>query len=124
MVAEVPITVVGLSPRARGKLGVAGTHAHETGSIPACAGEAALWAWMRAHPEVYPRVRGGSFVVIGQGVRVYGLSPRARGKRFRVARFARDKRSIPACAGEAFQVPHQPDKRGVYPRVRGGSTPE
>ena len=71
----------GLSPRARGKLHRAlGAYA-ETGSIPACAGEAAACPSVIVRTEVYPRVRGGSGDSFQQVRVTEGLSPRARGKR-------------------------------------------
>ena len=52
----------GLSPRVRGKRRVVCNQGGRHRSIPACAGEARLPAGCEQHPEVYPRVCGGSAV--------------------------------------------------------------
>ena len=91
------------------------------GSIPACAGEAAPAACVRAVSPVYPRVCGGSLSLIPAGVATSGLSPRVRGKRVAIGISLNIQRSIPACAGEAGPDSSPlPDIR-VYPRVCGGS---
>ena len=111
----------GLSPRVRGKLNPGRGLVGNAGSIPACAGEACKEPRTACHPEVYPRVCGGSAEGWGRRRHSRGLSPRVRGKR-RLARPGRfGIRSIPACAGEA-QL-YQPGRRQgqVYPRVCGGS---
>ena len=50
-----------------------------------------------------------------------GLSPRVRGNLKDFALAVHLQGSIPACAGEPFQAPHDPRKRRVYPRVCGGT---
>jgi len=73
-------TEEGLSPRARGKLQSAGILLDENRSIPACAGEAPVYAIRQTNHRVYPRVRGGSTVSVSYAKFTKGLSPRARGK--------------------------------------------
>ena len=91
----------GLSPRVRGKRGVADDNGRRMGSIPACAGEAPTAAARPARPAVYPRVCGGSEEVISSIVAELGLSPRVRGKPPLTAPGHPMLGSIPACAGEA-----------------------
>ena len=111
----------GLSPRVRGKLQNMPPIQQDSGSIPACAGEARLTS-MSARPfPVYPRVCGGSAGNPGFPTRTRGLSPRVRGKRAGMPRPGWATRSIPACAGEAPHPRYPPGRAGVYPRVCGGS---
>ena len=90
----------GLSPRVRGNPEY---EAHRLGvlrSIPACAGEPVQTPSSSATIKVYPRVCGGTTVVVGENVQTIGLSPRVRGNPgIRYNRRGR-RRSIPACAGE------------------------
>ena len=54
-----------------------------------------------------------------------GLSPRGRGKPFGGAAAQRERRSIPAWAGETARTPNAMRRRRVYPRVGGGNdTPD
>ena len=76
---------------------------HFPGSIPACAGEPYLLPFARLSHAVYPRVCGGTYSVSARAFAPYGLSPRVRGNRHErncLARFAINRGSIPACAGE------------------------
>ena len=71
--------------------------------------------------RVYPRVCGGTFLVAIPQIQARGLSPRVRGNRRSRSRSASRWRSIPACAGEPFDIiPYAPSFR-VYPRVCGGT---
>ena len=54
----------------------------------------------RAHGRVYPRVCGGTFVVVASVWYWMGLSPRVRGNRRGRHGGAVLMGSIPACAGE------------------------
>ena len=113
--------VSGLSPRARGKQSLGGSGGVAARSIPACAGEARARRSDRQRAGVYPRVCGGSKVGAWPGLSAKGLSPRVRGKRLMVPRYAVGQRSIPACAGEAMAAKQRKKKQAVYPRVCGGS---
>ena len=112
----------GLSPRVRGKLDGAGVGVNQNGSIPACAGEAVGAALPAGAVWVYPRVCGGSQSYRWSERCPAGLSPRVRGKRGIRPAQGRERRSIPACAGEAFHPRPPSTGGGVYPRVCGGST--
>ena len=117
------LTIVpgGLSPRVRGKRALAGIAGVSSGSIPACAGEAGEGDARPAAAAVYPRVCGGSAVAGAPLLNTNGLSPRVRGKLPAARNLSADRRSIPACAGEAMQRRHQRLLSKVYPRVCGGS---
>ena len=113
----------GLSPRVRGNLQGDRYGKANQRSIPACAGEPVPPAQQKAVAEVYPRVCGGTWALLVEGVAAWGLSPRVRGNLRRNRHAHHWQRSIPACAGE-------PDPAGggrrwewVYPRVCGGTIP-
>ena len=112
---------MGLSPRVRGnptwQLDVAVNY----GSIPACAGEPSAFFAGDGHPQVYPRVCGGTQSTVGRMTPLRGLSPRVRGNRDALSGLPRLARSIPACAGEppGMYLGAYPGK--VYPRVCGGT---
>ena len=111
----------GRSPRARGKQRhLADRRQHER-SIPACAGEARCSRNRSSAEWVDPRVRGGSGFQSPRCLRNGGRSPRARGKRAEHHEHHSLRRSIPACAGEAYAGLVYSVQAGVDPRVRGGS---
>jgi len=124
--ADRPPRTVGRSPRARGKRAGEGESDRMNRSIPACAGEASAScgiAWSRrGATRVDPRVRGGSPPAHAAQQPRGGRSPRARGKRPGRIGFGYDRRSIPACAGEATRQPRRTRPLRVDPRVRGGSS--
>ena len=70
----------GLSPRGRGKLGYAIKQYLSTRSIPAWAGETAIYRPSVDVGWVYPRVGGGNNVAWRSSALSHGLSPRGRGK--------------------------------------------
>ena len=111
----------GLSPRVRGKPDRRFEWWAIDGSIPACAGEAASDSIFSMRFRVYPRVCGGSLPASGDVWGGGGLSPRVRGKRDAGAHVNAERRSIPACAGEAHCWGRGARGRKVYPRVCGGS---
>ena len=111
----------GLSPRVRGnRYGVTYAEA-DARSIPACAGEPGLGWAEGIEPTVYPRVCGGTPIRSMASMLPIGLSPRVRGNRRNSVRRRRVPRSIPACAGEPGRSPAGRGRRGVYPRVCGGT---
>ena len=119
MVSAVPLT--GLSPLARGNLFRGPSDGLRSGSIPACAGEPCLpthFAWL---PGVYPRLRGGTSWALIPVPPVRGLSPLARGNRWREATGRLLAGSIPACAGEPPTSRARNHLSAVYPRLRGGT---
>ena len=90
----------GLSPRVRGNLMAACDFFFHNGSIPACAGEPPALPSDIPLCEVYPRVCGGTVVLVLGGHAQQGLSPRVRGNRHYATMWNMPTRSIPACAGE------------------------
>ena len=135
-----PIRVLtGLSPRVRGNPKTNNRTRYAYGSIPACAGEPERQALglqgsipaCAGEPcreriatlivAVYPRVCGGTRLILSVLRPIWGLSPRVRGNLSQNLTAADDTGSIPACAGEprgSAVVRHVPR---VYPRVCGGT---
>jgi len=111
----------GLSPLARGNRPRWTSAAGSAGSIPACAGEPYTTSAPALRIGVYPRLRGGTRGRHSICTRTTGLSPLARGNLELAAGESSAVGSIPACAGEPWQDLHQRAKRGVYPRLRGGT---
>ena len=77
--SAVAVLVHGLSPRVRGNPGILFSQVAQLRSIPACTGEPTRrWSCCR-HPEVYPRVYGGTQPGCPGRHAAHGLSPRVRG---------------------------------------------
>ncbi len=112
----------GLSPRVRGNQSDLAGRNSQSRSIPACAGEPNGPAEAMGKVGVYPRVCGGTCGRPFRGAPSRGLSPRVRGNPTRVLQCARITGSIPACAGEPKTGLILQRKKGVYPRVCGGTT--
>ena len=112
---------MGLSPRVRGnrKYGLARPSSNR--SIPACAGEPRRSLRTYCPAWVYPRVCGGTNVLVRKYHIGLGLSPRVRGNRMLVTASRQVEGSIPACAGEPRQRSSRPTLPRVYPRVCGGT---
>ena len=113
----------GLSPRVRGNHGDAIIAERLGGSIPACAGEPTLAAYLGCPTAVYPRVCGGTVKVNRRLLPGQGLSPRVRGNLIQASRTSITRRSIPACAGEPPAISLTTGIIKVYPRVCGGTRP-
>ena len=110
----------GLSPRGRGKLRPQQPGAARRRSIPAWAGETRPGDCRVRYRRVYPRVGGGNIAEKGDRHRPDGLSPRGRGKPYRIARRWAARRVYPRVGGgnEAERpLPEPPD--GLSPRGRG-----
>ena len=90
----------GLSPRVRGNRSAANHRSAPSRSIPACTGEPHARRPHRIHPQVYPRVYGGTSSVLCLLTQMSGLSPRVRGNPAHGRRARSRPRSIPACTGE------------------------
>ena len=92
-----------------------------TRSIPAYAGEPGIRC-NRCHAcMVYPRVCGGTSLVVPGRTGTTGLSPRMRGNRGGRGRVQAGRGSIPAYAGEPWQQSGNQQLASVYPRVCGGT---
>ena len=111
----------GLSPRVRGNRAGLGSYPAANRSIPACAGEPMSHRSGVATVPVYPRVCGGTTHVALGVAAAEGLSPRVRGNQTAPAGIRSASRSIPACAGEPSPGATGGCRRGVYPRVCGGT---
>ena len=90
----------GTSPRARGKHQLSCLMAADLRNIPACAGKTHTTPYRRREGEEHPRVRGENPTTPLGAIGFAGTSPRARGKRFFVAKMHAFVRNIPACAGK------------------------
>ena len=112
----------GLSPRVRGNQGPAAIPGAISGSIPACTGEPRRRPRTATATGVYPRVYGGTCLLVPDHMDREGLSPRVRGNHDAVAGAAREPGSIPACTGEPSASRPGPWRPPVYPRVYGGTT--
>ena len=111
----------GLSPRVRGNRGCPIAASATVGSIPACAGEPRRRVRAGRVAGVYPRVCGGTGQTELRREYLWGLSPRVRGNRARVAALDAGAGSIPACAGEPARSTGGRRPPRVYPRVCGGT---
>ena len=111
----------GLSPRVRGNRRGGGDDDAVQRSIPACAGEPSSESPSYAAERVYPRVCGGTIRWAALQGSPAGLSPRVRGNRRERWERVKQLRSIPACAGEPQRRRQSTPRRGVYPRVCGGT---
>ena len=76
---EASIEGLGLSPRVRGNLRAAVEDGLPTRSIPACAGEPYAREERHQAVGVYPRVCGGTGMMLRSRYTLPGLSPRVRG---------------------------------------------
>ena len=114
-------SVMGLSPRGRGKHSGPGRHGPGRRSIPAWAGETSDPASPSQVKMVYPRVGGGNMPGDSKKRKGEGLSPRGRGKLALSRPIATIGRSIPAWAGETRHGKSAHLDGQVYPRVGGGN---
>ena len=90
----------GLSPRLRGNPGRGRWQHYLFRSIPAPAGEPVGVAVGYQVDQVYPRACGGTAAGFIATAVTGGLSPRLRGNHARMVSICRNRRSIPAPAGE------------------------
>ena len=114
-------SLIGLSPRGRGKRLAGYSKGVGWRSIPAWAGETLIMQALEGAKGVYPRVGGGNeYITAGEAAR-RGLSPRGRGKRVEDVEKSIVVGSIPAWAGETARIHANTDGLPVYPRVGGGN---
>ena len=114
-------STMGLSPRGRGNQRRRGASQEWLRSIPAWAGEPNSRFAPDRPPRVYPRVGGGTPPPPAAHATGTGLSPRGRGNRRQVLPPGVCVGSIPAWAGEPGPRRKGPRRKGVYPRVGGGT---
>ena len=111
----------GLSPRGRGNRHYGSGIVFILRSIPAWAGQPVNVRRSGIWSGGYPRVGGATLPRSVAVVSIAGLSPRGRGNRKRGRVETRDRRSIPAWAGQPNYTQTVPRGQRVYPRV-GGAT--
>ena len=109
----------GLSPHARGNRRFGAGVLIRRGSIPARAGKPQRRQSASRLARVYPRTRGETASSHCVRTRPTGLSPHARGNRWRRSRFRRRSGSIPARAGKPGLSVAAREASRVYPRTRG-----
>ena len=114
----------GLSPRVRGHLLAVCKGQADHRSISACAGAPTARSTTSARGTVYPRVCGGTAIVLRVTKTVMGLSSRVRGHRLELFDDVLVTRSIPACAGAPLTCLERSLSKRVYPRVCGGTHPD
>ena len=112
---------LGLSPRLRGNRHRQRQPIAAARSIPALAGEPAIPVNTLLAVTVYPRACGGTADSHIVTIPSSGLSPRLRGNHLRQKLNPRNKRSIPALAGEPASLLSKWDRYPVYPRACGGT---
>ena len=113
----------GLSPRVRGNPSKRVCRLRGTGSIPASAGQPSRSPRPWCEKTVYPRECGATDTKWGYIVDVDGLSPRVRGNHGLHPRNERSSRSIPASAGQPYEVVGPELFESVYPRECGATCP-
>ena len=121
------VTGAGSSPRVRGTRRHSRARRRGHRFIPACAGNADGWRNAYGRMAVHPRVCGER---PSAGIPTWasgGSSPRVRGTPVQRPPTIRDRRFIPACAGNASSTGASRALRTVHPRVcgerRGGVRP-
>ena len=91
---------MGLSPLARGNPPIPARKGPSVGPIPARAGEPGFCLCLYSSQGAYPRSRGGTVEKIWPLMGYQGLSPLARGNRYRPTPKSLRHGPIPARAGE------------------------
>ncbi len=109
----------GSSPPARGTLRFSAQRLGFRRFIPACAGNTAGIIAILEELRVHPRLRGEHPPRRRQHPEWNGSSPPARGTRHVWHYPLRQRRFIPACAGNTRRVRPQAGPTAVHPRLRG-----
>ena len=87
--------------------------------IPAYAGNSQDTHLVRDLPSVHPRLRGELTIRISMVICTSGSSPLTRGTQKTAAEGCRNKRFIPAYAGNSLPVNPTSTEGPVHPRLRG-----
>ena len=109
----------GSSPRVRGTGTATFNVAAGQRFIPACAGNSLTLALIAFIKAVHPRVCGEQTPRFSATVAASGSSPRVRGTVLLDAKILRQKRFIPACAGNSRSRAARHPPAPVHPRVCG-----
>ena len=112
---------LGLSPQARGEPHGVRPRMRCAGPIPAGAGGTAQQCLLRRGGRAYPRRRGGNMGHRSRRALDKGLSPQARGERYRNHDRLRSMGPIPAGAGGTRGMNVCGTEYRAYPRRRGGN---
>ena len=115
------ISMIGPSPRVRGKPKSGLSPNASRRSIPARAGETSTLRCRRWWLPVHPRACGGNLRSVFELKEDHGPSPRVRGKPWMETVRGLARRSIPARAGETRQGEKENEENGVHPRACGGN---
>ena len=113
------LSIIGTSPRTRGKLEVCHFFGMEVRNIPAHAGKTAAETFLATGTEEHPRARGENLGFEFPKSVVVGTSPRTRGKPRRRSWLHHRRRNIPAHAGKTGAVPCVFERTWEHPRARG-----
>ncbi len=109
----------GSSPRVRGTLQAGRQFGANRRFIPACAGNTRIRSRSSRPTSVHPRVCGEHLFEILRHVGCSGSSPRVRGTLLKSRQDLRQKRFIPACAGNTRTMGRTSISTTVHPRVCG-----
>ena len=113
------IPLGGSSPHARGTPAASPASLCACRFIPACAGNASLATPHQIGLTVHPRMRGERSRSASCPRSTRGSSPHARGTLPRAPAAPRNRRFIPACAGNAYCIAGVRRPHAVHPRMRG-----
>ena len=126
--ASTGITLVGSSPRVRGKRAVGVLDGDVDRLIPACAGKTGRRAVEAERFRAHPRVCGENLLGFDVVTSAWGSSPRVRGKPALSEGGGSSVGLIPACAGKTRRSPSVARGAWAHPRVCGenqlGKLPE
>ena len=111
--------LTGSSQLTRGTLGGSDIRAGLCRFIPACAGNSYERKKVTEYTSVHPRLRGELGSKERQSPRPGGSSPLTRGTHRLTPDAQRDRRFIPAYAGNSFLFPSVGRLPTVHPRLRG-----
>ena len=116
-------SLVGSSPRVRGKQTKTPTLTGRGRLIPACAGKTRPATASTRPRRAHPRVCGENAAIGSRLNFVAGSSPRVRGKPHRRSQLLVRGGLIPACAGKTAPRPRASNPRPAHPRVCGENAP-
>ena len=112
----------GSSPRVRGTGVIDKTYGDVVRFIPACAGNRSTFCCPTLVIAVHPRVCGEQCPQPAMHPEIDGSSPRVRGTVSSARNAPRNRRFIPACAGNSALHLGRSPRRAVHPRVCGEQT--
>ena len=110
---------IGTSPRTRGKQFLGLDHLANSRNIPAHAGKTHRDGTLANPAPEHPRARGENGFGVAFGARVWGTSPRTRGKHARCHESCSVGGNIPAHAGKTSSATSLVTTNAEHPRARG-----